>query len=106
MFLLDVQKGNKPLEDNKTLSYYITEYQVEARNDRIHRFTLAIGVDEKQLRDFMNRHITTENTNEFGLFDKLKNTVDRGIARGYFERTEGKAIKIFRIPAKIDTILR
>lgn len=106
MFLLDVQRGNKPVEDNKTLSDYITEYQAEARNDRIHRFALAIGVDEKQLRDFMSRHVTTENINEFGLFDKLKNTVDRDIARGYFERTEGKPIKTFRIPAKIDTILR
>lgn len=106
MFLLDVQRGNKTVEDNKTLSDYITEYQAEAHNDRIHRFALAIGVDEKQLRDFMNRHVTAENINEFGLFDKLKNTVDRDIARGYFERTEGKAIKAFRIPAKIDTILR
>lgn len=106
MFLLDVQRGNKIVEDDKTLSDYITEYQAEARNDRIHRFALAIGVDEKQLRDFMNRHVTTENINEFGLFDKLKNTVDRDIARGYFERTEGQPIKPFRIPAKIDTILR
>ena len=106
MFLLDVQRGNKIVEDDKTLSDYITEYQAEARNDRIHRFALAIGVDEKQLRDFMNRHVTTENINEFGLFDKLKNTVDRDIARGYFERTEGHPIKPFRIPAKIDTILR
>ena len=94
------------MEDNKTLSDYITEYQAEARNDRIHRFALVIGVDEKQLRDFMNRHVTTGNINEFGLFDKLKNTVDRDIARGYFGRTEGKPIKTFRIPAKIDTILR
>lgn len=106
MFLLDVQRGNKIVEDDKTLSDYITEYQAEARNDRIHRFALAIGVDEKQLRDFMSRHVTTENINEFGLFDKLKNTVDRDIARGYFERTEGQPIKPFRIPAKIDTILR
>ena len=106
MFLLDVQRGNKIVEEDKTLSDYITEYQAEARNDRIHRFALVIGVDEKQLRDFMNRHVTTENINEFGLFDKLKNTVDRDIARGYFERTEGKPIKPFRIPAKIDTILR
>lgn len=106
MFLVDVQRGNKIVEEDKALSDYITEYQAEARNDRVHRFALAIGVDEKQLRDFMNRHVTTENINEFGLFDKLKNTVDRDIARGYFERTEGQPIRTFRIPAKIDTILR
>lgn len=106
MFLADVQRGNKIVEEDKTLSDYITEYQAEARNDRIHRFALAIGVDEKQLRDFMNRHVTADNINEFGLFDQLKNTVDRDIARSYFEQTEGKPIKAFRIPAKIDTILR
>ena len=106
MFLLDVQRGNKIVEEDKTLSDYITEYQAEARNDRIHRFALAIGVDEKQLRDFMNRHVTAGNINEFGLFDKLKNTVDRDIARSYFERAEGKPVKAFRVPAKVDTILR
>lgn len=106
MFLVDVQRGNKIVQEDKALSDYITEYQAEARNDRIHRFALAIGVDEKQLRDFMNRHVTTESINEFGLFDKLKNTVDRDIARGYFERTEGQPIRTYRIPAKIDTILR
>lgn len=33
-------------------------------------------------------------------------SVDRDIVRGYFECTEGKPIKIFRIQPKIDTILR
>ena len=36
----------------------------------------------------------------------MKSTVDRDIARDYFERAEGKPIKAFRVPAKVDTILR
>ena len=106
MFLVDVQQGNKAVEDGKTLSDYITEYQTEARNDRIHRFSLALGIDEKQLRDFMNRNVTAENINDFGLFDKLLDGVDKSAARDYFEKTEGQPVKMPRVRAKVDKILR
>lgn len=106
MFLLDVRSGNKTVEDGETLSDYITEYQTEARNDRIHRFALAIGLDEGQLRDFMGRHVTAENINDFGLYDKLLAGVDKSVAREYIEKIEGQPVKPFRVPPKVDKLLR
>lgn len=106
MLLLDIQRGSKKVEDGKSLSDYITEYQVEARNDSIHRFAVAIGVDEAQLRAFMDRGVNADNINEFGLFDRLKATVDKEVAKVYFEKIEGQPIKMFKIPAKVDQALR
>jgi len=104
--LLDIQRGSKKVEDGKSLSDYITEYQIEARNDSIHKFAVAIGVDEAQLRAFMDRGVNQDNINEFGLFDRLKDTVDKSIAKAYFEKIEGQPIKMFKIPAKVDQALR
>lgn len=107
MLLLDIQRGSKKItDDGKTLSDYIAEYRVEARNDSIHRFSEAIGVDETQLRTFMDRGVTAENINEFGLFDRLKDTVNKEVAKAYFEKIEGQPIKAFKIPAKVDQALR
>ena len=106
MFLLDVRSGKKTVEEGKTLSDYITEYQAEARNDRIHRFSLAIGLDEELLRAFMDRHVTAENINDFGLYDKLLAEVDRNVAREYIEKIEGQPVKPFRVPSKVDKLLR
>ena len=106
MFLLDVQRGSKAVEDGKTLSDYITEYQTEARDDRIHRFAASLGIDEEQLRGFMGRNVTAENINDFGLYDKLLASADRSIAMEYIEKVERQPVKPFRIPSKVDKLLR
>ena len=106
IFLTDVQQGNIVVEDDKTLIDYINQYQSEAHNDRIHRFAIAIGVDEAMLRDFMDRGVSMDELNAFGRFDRLKDSVDRDVAKAYFEEAEGKPIKAFRVPAMIDKILR
>ena len=43
------------LEDSRTLMDYINSYQTEAQNDRISRYSEALGVDEMCIRD---RHMT------------------------------------------------
>ncbi|MDD6490452.1 MAG: HsdR family type I site-specific deoxyribonuclease [Clostridia bacterium] len=106
IFLTDVQQGNIIVADDKTLIDYINKYQADAHNDRVHRFAMAIGVNEQQLREFMNKNVTSENINEFGLFDKLKATVDKNVAKEYFERVDGQPVKMFRVPVKVDKILR
>lgn len=106
MILVDIQSGNLTIEEGKTLSDYIVEYQTKAHNDRIHRFAEAIGVDEEALREFMSRPVTPENINEYGNFDKLMDKVDRKTARAYFERVEGTSIRPNRVANKIDAILR
>ena len=81
-------------------------YRSNAHDDRIHRFSSILGMDEAKLREFMERHVSEDNINEFGLFDNLKMTVDNSKAKEYFERIEGKEIKPFRVPAKVDKLLR
>lgn len=106
IFLHDVQNGDVVVDDGKTLRDYITEYMTSAKNDQIHRFAEALGVDETMLRDFMQLRVTEANINEFGRFDKLKATVNRENAKMLLETLEGAVIKPFQINMKMDQILR
>lgn len=106
IFLHDVQNADVVVEGGKTLRDYITEYMTSAKNDQIHRFATAIGVDETMLRSFMQSKITEANINEFGKFDTLKATVDTEKTKTFLEMMEGKPIKKFQINMKIDQMLR
>ena len=106
IFLHDVQNGDVVVDEGKTLRDYITEYMTSAKNDQIHRFATAIGVDETMLRSFMQSKITEANINEFGKLDTLKATVDTEKAKTFLEMIEGKPIKKFQINMKIDQMLR
>lgn len=106
IFLHDVERGDALINEGKTLRDYITEYQENAKNDRIHKFAIAIGVDETMLRTFLNLHVIEDNINEFGRFDDLKASVDRNRAKTYFETTEGLEVPLRKVQMKIDTILR
>lgn len=61
---------------------------------------------KRLLRTFLNLHVTEDNINEFGRFDELKTSVDRNIAKVYFERIENTTIPPHKIQMKIDNILR
>ena len=106
IFLHDVQTGDVTVEEGKTFRDYITEYMASAKNDQIHRFSVAIGVDENELRSFMQAKVTEANINEFGRFDRLKATVNVDTAKAYFEKLEGAPVKKFKVPMKIDQVLR
>ena len=106
IFLGDFQRGTVQLEEGKTLRDYITEYQKRAKDDQIHRFAEALGIDEEQLRDFMQLTITESDINAFGRFDRLVNSVDKVKAKAYFEQEEGHPIPARRVPMKIAEILR
>ena len=106
IFLHDVQNGDVKVDEGKTLRDYITEYMTRAKNDQIHRFAVAIGVDEAMLRGFMQLKVTEVNINEFGRFDKLKATVNRVTAKVFLGAFEGTAIKPFQINMRLDQVLR
>lgn len=106
IFLHDVERGDVIVDNNKTLRDYITEYQENAKNDRIRKFATAIGVDEALLRAFLNLHMTEDSINEFGRFDDLKASVDRNKAKAYFEETEGVEVPLRKVQMKIDSTLR
>ena len=100
-----MQNGDVTVEENKTLRDYITEYMARAKNDQIHRFATAIGMDEEALRSFMQLHVTAADINDFGKFDQLKATVDMDKARSFFEQQEGTPIKRFKVPMMVHHLL-
>ncbi|MCE7044655.1 type I restriction endonuclease subunit R [Dyadobacter sp. CY312] len=106
IFLNDVQSGNVKFTEGKTLRDYITEYLYQAKYGQILKLTQLLGVDKDKLQRLMQSDVTEQNVNEYGRFDKLKDTVDREKAKAYFERLAGKALPDFRISIRIDQLLK
>ena len=106
IFLHDIQRGDVKVEPGKSLRDYITEYMARADSDRIHRFSETFGLDEEKLRGLKEMTLTEGNINEYGRFDALKETVDKGKAKAYFEKHEGRRLPPPKVTMKIDTALR
>ena len=106
IFLHDIQRGDVEIVEGKSFRDYINEYMVNAKNDQIHRFSLAIGVDEDKLRDIMSLKLNENNINEYGRLKELKDTVDKQKAKKFFEKIEGCKLLLPRINIKIDNFLR
>ena len=106
IFLHDIQRGDVEIVEGKSFRDYINEYMVNAKNNQIHRFSLAIGVDEEKLRDIMSLKLNENNINEYGRLKELKDTVDKQKAKKYFEKIEGRKLLLPRINIKIDNFLR
>jgi type I restriction enzyme, R subunit len=105
-FIRDIQSGNIKPDENKSFRDYITEYQVNAKNDQIHIFAYTFGLDEIKLRKFMKANVTPQDINAYGKFDELKNTADKTKAKRYFEQKEGVSIPPFKALIKLDAYLR
>ena len=106
IFLHDVQRGDVHPESEKTLRDYITEYQHRAKNDQIHRFADALGLDEEKLRAMMGLKLTEVTINEFGRLDDLKKSVNKAKARSYFEAKEKAKLNPPKVNMRIDQFLR
>ena len=106
LFLHDIERGDVIAEEGKTLRDYITEYQCRAKNDQIHRFAAAFGLDEEKLRAMMRLNLTEVTINEFGRLDDLKKTIDRAKAKQFLEKKEQMKLIPPKVIMKTDQILR
>jgi type I restriction enzyme R subunit len=106
IFLRDIERGDVVVEEGKTLRDYITEYQVRAKDDQIHRMSDTFGMDEPLLRRIMSLKLTETNINEYGRLDQLKKTVDEGKVRAYFEALQGASVPAFKVNMMVDSLLR
>ena len=106
IFLHDIQRGDVIVEEEKSLRDYITEYQSKAKDDQIHHFSSAFGLDEAKLRNMMSLSLTEKNINEFGRFDELYKTFDKTKAKAYFEKAEGTKLIPPKVNMKMDSLLR
>lgn len=105
ILLHEMQREDFIYEDGKTFRDYISEYMFKKHNDNVHACACTLGVDEKLLRSIMDLHLTSQTLNEFGRYDKLKNTVDKKKAKEYFEFEEGKPIPPHKVMGKVDSFL-
>ena len=106
LFLRDVQRGEVVIKTGKTFRDYVIEYGARIKNDQIHQVAMAFGLDEDKLRRIMELQVVSANINEYGRFEDLLSTVDRGKAKEYFENKEKTKFKEYRVNVKIDKFLR
>ena len=85
---------------------YITEYLYIAKDDQIHHFATAFGMDEEKLRDMMSLGLTEANINEFGRFDELRKSVDKEKAKKFLEAYEHTKLIPPKVNMKTDQLLR
>ncbi|KFI65688.1 type I restriction endonuclease subunit R [Bifidobacterium cuniculi] len=89
LFLHDVESGDVQPEPGKTFRDYITEYARRDQDKRVMKIHDAFGVDVSLLEEAMALHLTADNINEFGRFNKLMGTIDRERARHYYAERDG-----------------
>ena len=106
IFLHDTERGDVIPEPGKTLRDYITEYLYTAKDDQIHHFATAFGMDEEKLRDMMSLGLTEANINEFGRFDELRKSVDKEKAKKFLEAYEHTKLIPPKVNMKTDQLLR
>lgn len=106
LILHDVERGDFKLEDGKTLREYITSYARREKDEQVDKVVTALGVDRALLNDLMMLDLNEANLNEFGRFDRLKNTIDKESAKAYFERVEKTPISPFRVNLKAADLLK
>lgn len=106
LFLHDIERGDVVAEDGKTFRDYITEYQYRAKDDQIHRFAFALGLDEDKLRGMMGLNLNKGNINEFVRLDELKKSVDKAKAMAFFEAQEQTKLNLPKVNMKTDLLIR
>jgi type I site-specific deoxyribonuclease, HsdR family len=106
LFLHDIQSGDVVPEEGKTLRDYITEYMTRAKDAQVVNLADIFGLDENKLTDLMASEVSEANLNEYGRYESLKATVDRGKAKRFWETVEGHSIIPPKVNMKTDTLLR
>lgn len=110
IFLNDIQQGRinrDEIDPDKSLSDYIGDYRSAAKNDQIHRFAEAIGVNEDKLRNIIGLHLPDNMLNQGGHYSELVETLDKSRARQFLETLNGGTTVLpFQVSAKADRLLR
>lgn len=105
IFLHDIQRGDVQIDPSRTFRDYLTDYKTAAKDKEIAAIVSALGLDKAKLIALMNTHVTEANLNEYGRFDDLKATVDKQMAKAYFEGLEGTTLPMFRVNIKAAKLL-
>lgn len=106
IFLNDLASGNIIYDSSKGLTDYINDYKNNARNDQIHRFSRLIGCNEILLREMMSLGLNANNINDFGRFEKLRDSVNKTVAKEYFDKRDSSNYSTFMVTSLVNSILR
>lgn len=106
LFLHDLQRGDAELFDDHNFRDYINAYKDSAENAALNRIVESLGLDKDKLVALLADKLDEKNLNNFGRFDALKATVDKGKAKVYFETLEGAVIPPFKLNMRIDKYLK
>lgn len=106
IFLHDVQNGDAILEEEKTLKDYIARYQYNAKNEQINRFASLFGLDTTKLNKMMNAGLTDSNINEYGRFDKIRESANINKAKEYFEALESSKLPTYKVRIRLRKLLQ
>ncbi len=106
LFLNDLHRGDAKLIDGNSFRDYINDYKDKAENAEINTIVNAIGVDKSLLMRLLSGSVNEKNLNEFGRFDALKDTIDKAVAKSYFEKKFGMEISPFKLNICIENYLK
>lgn len=106
LFLHDLQRGDAQLIEGHTFRDYINTYKDSAENAQLNAVVDALGLNKVLLIALMADNVNEKNLNDFGRFDALKESVDQGKAKVYFEKQDGVAIPLFKLNIRIDRFLK
>lgn len=106
IFIHDVQSGNATIVSGKSFREYINEYQFNAKNEEVDSISTHLGLDKEKLMKMMGAGVNESNINEFGRFDKLKDSVDKAKAKIYFEELEKTTISPFHVNRRVSELLK
>ena len=106
IFLHDIESGHVQMQPGKKFSDYVTEYRVSAKDRQIEHIHLLLGVDKALLITIMQVRKSNGNIDEYGRFSKLMESVDKNMAKRYFEALKGKQIRQLQANMETDRFLR
>lgn len=86
----------------------LLNYNLEAKacNELLTAMLNHSDLDEEKLRLLMQTIVTESTLNEYGRFDALLATVDKGKAKAYFEKLDGKPIPPPKVNPRVSKLLR
>lgn len=106
LFIHDVERGEAKLEEGKTMRDYITSYARRDKDEQVDKVVSALGVDKELLLEMMALNLNEKNINEYGRFDRLKDSINKAQAQEYFESAEKTSVPLFRVNVKAADLLR
>ena len=103
--IFEIKTGSLELDETKTLGDYINERLSSTRDTYINKLANSLGLNIDKLKKIMDSSRNESNMNEFGLFDDVRNTLDRDKAKKYYEDITGEKVSKFAIANKMDKLL-